>query len=184
MKKHIYLTIVLIFLTGVFAGAAPPDIAPEIINAFDKAGLSLLDKKQEIKDFTLKLVKGGNVQLSSLKGKVVFLNFWATWCPPCRIEMPSMENMYQQFNGKAIEFVVVNIREDEEDVKYFLDYFKFNFPVALDLDGGVAANYGIEGIPTTIIIGKDGKIIIEEVGSRDWNTPEMIDAINILIQHD
>ena len=185
MKRYIYLCFLAVFMLvlPVFVNAVPNDFPANIGNAFAQAGLPMLDEKQPAKDFTLKLVDGGTVRLSSLKGKVVFLNFWATWCPPCRIEMPSMEALYQHFRNSGLEFVAVDIGEDKNYVAAFIKRMNINFPVALDEDSSVAENYGISVIPTTFIVGKDGNIIIEKTGSRDWHTPEIINAFDLLIKH-
>ena len=190
MKRYFYLCFLSMFFCvfPVFVKASPPDVPAAVRYAFTRAGLPLLEEKRPAKDFTLDLVGGGSVRLSSLKGKVVFLNFWATWCPPCRAEMLSMEALYQHFRNddtkfKDLEFVAVDIGEKLNYVAAFLKQMNINFPVALDEDGSIANSYGVKVIPTTFIIGKDGNIIIEKPGSRDWYTPEIINAFDLLIKH-
>jgi peroxiredoxin len=182
MKKSI-LFVVLVLAVNFFALAAPPDVPNSVSSAFKNAGLPLLGNKRPIIDFSLRRVDGGTVRLSSLKGSVVFLNFWATWCPPCRSEMPSMQVLYDRFRNSGLQFVVVDIMEDDSDVSEFLDYFDLTFPVALDENGSVSDRYGVEAIPTTFIIDKNSNIIIQARGSRDWNTPEMFKAFEELLRY-
>jgi len=149
--------------------------------AFLKAGLPLLREKQPLRDFNLPLLEGGRVTLSSLRGKVVFLNFWATWCPPCRGEMPSMENLYQRFRDDGLELLGVDIQEAPGEVQEFMEEFGLSFPAALDRNGRISNDYGIEAIPTTFIIDREGNIILKAVGGRNWHTPALLAAFEILL---
>lgn len=182
MKRFLFVLAVLVLVPHMIVKAAPPGFPPEVNSAFEKAGLRLLNAKQPTLDFNLRLVGGGYVRLSDLKGKVVFLNFWATWCPPCRSEMPSMEVLYQRFKAQGLEFVAVDIGEEHDDVKKFMSQFNLSFPAALDESGDVSDNYGIGSIPATYIVGRDGNIIISTIGSRKWDTPEMIAAFDALLR--
>jgi thiol-disulfide isomerase/thioredoxin len=163
--------------------AAPPGgaIPQEAAQAFKKAQIEVLAAGFPISDFSLPLLNGETRTLSGLKGKIVFLNFWATWCPPCRAEMPDMEKLYQKFKNEGLEFLTVNIQEHKRDVEAFMKDFGLSFPVALDSRGDVATKYGIRGIPTTYIIDRDGRIIAAAVGGRDWFSEDMINAFRILL---
>jgi thiol-disulfide isomerase/thioredoxin len=163
--------------------AAPTDVSADVKNAFAKAGLPLAKEKRQPSDWTLKTLDGQSRTLSQLKGKVVFLNFWATWCPPCRAEMPSMEALYQRFRNDGLEFVAVDIMESVADVGEFINEYKLTFPVALDANGKVSNGYGIQAIPETFIIDRDGKIILTAVGGRNWNTPAMLAAFEKLLKN-
>jgi thiol-disulfide isomerase/thioredoxin len=151
--------------------------------AFDEAGLRLLSSKVSPRDFSLSLLEGGKRSLSSYKGKVVFLNFWATWCGPCRVEMPSMEALYNKYNDKGLEILAVNSGEDQATVSSFLKNEGFSFPVLLDLDGRVGLNYGLQAIPTTFLIDRDGMIVLRLVGSIDWDTPKIHAALESLLNN-
>ena len=184
MKKFFVLGVVLTVFSTVTVAAAPPDVPVEIVNAFQRAGVRLLDAKAPIIDFNLRRSGGaGNIRLSDLRGKVVFLNFWATWCPPCRSEMPSMEKLYLRFKDRGLEMVAVDIAESERDVVTFMNTFKLTFPAALDTDRRIGSTYGIRYFPTTYIIGRDGQIIISFIGGRTWDTPELIAAFDALLRH-
>ncbi|MDR2842094.1 MAG: TlpA family protein disulfide reductase [Spirochaetaceae bacterium] len=181
MNKKIIFALTFSFLAGLLLYA---DQMPSAVkDAFEKAGLPVLKEKMQPKDFTLKLVDGKTVTLSALKGKIVFLNFWATWCPPCRAEMPSMEILYQHFKDKGLEFVVVDLRESKEEVEKYFTENKLTFPSALDSTGSVSNDYNVRAIPTTYIIDRDGQIVVSSVGARNWNTPAMIKAFEALLNN-
>jgi thiol-disulfide isomerase/thioredoxin len=163
--------------------AAAQDAAADVAGAFSRAGMPLLKEKAPNADFTLPLLDGTRQTLSGLKGSVVFLNFWATWCPPCREEMPAMEKLYQRFKSEGLEFLTVNIQEDKKTVEAFMKQMGLSFPVALDSGGDAAALYGIRGIPTTYILGRDGAIIAAAVGGREWDSQAMMDAFGLLLRH-
>ena len=134
-------------------------------------------------NFTLKDLQGKNVELGSFHGKVIFINFWATWCVPCRAEMPAMERLYQDFKGK--DFVMLAISEDmegKEAVEPFVKEFKFTFPILLDQDLILYEQYGIRGIPITFLIDKTGTIAHKMLGARDWNQQESREILSKLLQ--
>jgi len=165
--------------TAKAQSAAPSGTA----KAFNEAGLRLLNSKVSPRDFSLSLLEGETKSLSSYKGKVVFLNFWATWCGPCRVEMPSMEALYNKFRDKGLEILAVNSGEDQATVRSFMKNEGFSFPALLDLDGRVSANYGVQAIPTTFLIDRDGMIILRLVGSIDWGTPKIHAALESLLSN-
>jgi thiol-disulfide isomerase/thioredoxin len=159
-------------------------IPQDLTQAFSRAGLQVLDERVPITDFSLSLLNGKPQTLSGLKGRAIFLNFWATWCPPCREEMPSMEVLYRRFKDKGLEFLAVNIQEDKKDVAAFMREFGLTFPVILDSTGEVSAIYGIRGIPTTYIIDREGGIIAAAVGGRPWDSADMISAFDLLLRYE
>jgi peroxiredoxin len=125
-------------------------------------------------DFRLKDVDGRQVSLSDFKGKIVFLNFWTTWCPTCRIEMPSMEKLYQKMKEKNFAMVTINLQETTSKVKKFFKAYKLTFTVFLDTTGEVGTAFGIYQIPTTFILDKEGRIIAKAVGPREWDSKDSI----------
>lgn len=110
-------------------------------------------------NFSLKTIDGKTVQLSQLRGKAVIVNFWATWCPPCRAEMPDMQTFYEQYY-RQVEIVAVNVmvRDSQEKVREFIKDYHLTFPVVLDVDGNVMKQYDIQPIPTSFIIDRQGII--------------------------
>lgn len=128
-------------------------------------------------DFNLYDQYGKEHKLSEYRGKTVFLNFWATWCPPCRGEMPHIEDLYKEYNKNQDEVVILGVASpnlgnegSEEDIKEFLSKNKYSFPVVMDKDGALAYQYGISAFPTTFIIDKDGYVTQYVPGAMDKET--------------
>ncbi|MDR1411283.1 MAG: TlpA family protein disulfide reductase [Spirochaetaceae bacterium] len=187
LLKRLTALAVFAFLVLSAAASDPMDLGENVRQAFSRAGLPLAREKRPVIDFSLKLAGGGadgrTATLGDLKGKVVFLNFWATWCPPCRAEMPSMEILYRRFHGQGLELLAVDLMENSKTVSAFLSDNNLSFPAALDSNGRVGSNYGIQAIPATFIIDRDGKIILYTAGGRNWNTPAIIAAFEELLKH-
>lgn len=112
-------------------------------------------------DFVLPTLDGGELRLSDLRGKAVVVNFWATWCSPCRREMPLLVRAFRQFGGQGLVVVAVNVQEDEGSASRFAREFGLPFPVALDKTGAVANAYRLLGLPTTFFI--DGEGVVRSV---------------------
>jgi thiol-disulfide isomerase/thioredoxin len=181
MKK--YAVGFLLIWAAIFTRPAEAEAVPAAVaKAFTDAGIPVVKEKVAPIDFTLPLLDGTNQKLSDLKGKVVFLNFWATWCPPCRQEMPSMENLYQKFKDRGLDILAVDAQEEARDVSAFMRRNKLSFPAVLDASGRVNGQYGVEAIPTTYILDRDGKIIVRVVGSLNWNNPKIIAAFETLLK--
>jgi peroxiredoxin len=133
------------------------------------------DKGTVAPDFTLTTLDGKNVSLSDYRGQVVFLNFWATWCPPCRGEMPAMENLHRLMKG--YDFVILAVSIDKKStyhVKSFVESKGYSFSIMHDVTKEVARNYVVGGIPTTFIIDKNGIISNRLVGSRQWDSASVV----------
>lgn len=140
--------------------------------------------RPEAPDFSLKLLGGDEVSLSDYRGKVVFMNFWATWCGPCRLEMPSMQRLYESVTSDRFEIIAVNLKESEEMVGDFMDELGLIFPVMMDSTGFVGSKYSVRGIPTTFLLDKQGRLIGRMAGTREWDTPSFEALINDLILED
>ena len=134
-------------------------------------------------DFTFPGLDGKMVSLSDYKGKVVLVNIWATWCPPCVDEMPSMEKLYQKFKGENFEILAVSI--DEPGLKAVAPFMKksnLTFPALIDSEGTIKAVYGITGVPESFIIDQQGILIKKIVGPVDWAAPNVFQFFSELIQ--
>lgn len=126
-------------------------------------------------DFTLKDLNGKEVRLSDLRGKIVALNFWATWCPPCREEVPSLMRLNQAMAGKQFQMLAVSQDEGgKEAVEAYFRKSSNNLPALIDSDQKVGKRYGLTGVPETFIIDKNGVILKKIVGGLDWSGPEVI----------
>jgi peroxiredoxin len=132
-------------------------------------------------DFTLKDVNGGSVSLGRFRGKVVFLNFWATWCGPCRSEMASMQRLYNQLESGGLVMLAVNQKENRNPVAKFMKDFGLSFPALLDRDGRVAALYGSWGLPTTYVIDASGRKVGMRSGAKDWAGPDVVEFFTRLL---
>lgn len=133
-------------------------------------------------EFTLPDLQGRIHRLADLRGKVVFLNLWATWCPPCRMEMPGMERLYQQLKDR--DFVMLAVAEDEggtEAVAPFIREAGLTFPVLLDPEATLSPRYGVTGYPETFIIDRDGQVVHHTIGPAEWDDPRMVAYIGSLI---
>ena len=184
-KNHIKTAVilVLVFLSVSCSAQERGSSASSMASAFTQARIPLLRQAAEARDFSLPLVSGNGdtLSLSDLRGQVVFVNFWATWCAPCRDEMPSMESLYRQFRDRGLEIIAVNIQENEQDVADFMRDYGLTFPALLDLNGRVSSNYGVQAIPTSYLIDREGNIVVRKVGSIDWDTQEIRSAIEMLL---
>jgi cytochrome c biogenesis protein CcmG/thiol:disulfide interchange protein DsbE len=134
-------------------------------------------------DFKLRDLGGREVSLSSMRGKVVFLNLWATWCEPCRREMPSIEKLYEKF-GRDKSFVILAVSEDSDGSKAVAPYVKqsgYRFEILLDPRNDVGEAYNVSGIPETFVIDRDGRIVAHHLGPYNWANPDIRDALQELI---
>jgi thiol-disulfide isomerase/thioredoxin len=134
--------------------------------------------------FTLKDMDGKTRSLSEFKGKVVMLNFWATWCPPCRREIPSMEAVYQQLKNSDFVVLAVNEWEPVDMVLAYLGQLEVmpSFPILFDSTGKVAEQYKVKGVPTTVILDRQGRVAYRAVGGRDYEHPEVVGLIQALLK--
>ena len=144
-------------------------------------GLQAVPEGTTAPDFELESTDGTMVKLSSFQGNLVFLNFWATWCPPCRAEMPSMQELYDQFSDKGLVMLAVDLQESEAKVTAFMDKLNLEFPALLDKSGQVGRQYGVRNIPTTYLIGPTGDVITRAIGAREWSSPEAIEYFTLLL---
>lgn len=126
----------------------------------ENAGSVTVEKNRQASPFTLKDIAGNSVSLEVLfQGKkAVLLNFWATWCPPCREEIPDLVKLHERLNAKGVSVVGVDVGESAEKVAAFMKKQKIGYPVLLDSDSKVTGDYGVVGIPTTFLITPDGQI--------------------------
>ena len=150
---------------------------------FDPSNQVRVRPGQPAPNFTFPGLDGEMVNLTDYRGKVVFLNIWATWCTPCRQEMPSMERLYRELKGEDFEILAVSIDAmGAKAVAPVMKEYELSFPALLDTGGTIQRLYGTTGIPETFIINKEGVIEQKIIGSRDWAKPEAVGFLRNLIQ--
>lgn len=132
--------------------------------------------------FELESLTGGKLNLLNYRGKVVFINFWATWCSTCEVEMPSMEKLYQRFKDHGFEMLTISVDKDPSLIEPFMKKYNLTFPVLLDPDSDVAKKkYKTTGVPETFIVNREGIIVFKKIGPDDWATDEMMEAFAQLV---
>ena len=135
-------------------------------------------------NFKLEALDGSTVSLEQLKGKVVFLNIWATWCGPCREEMPSMETLYDELRPNR-DFVMLAVSQDTKGrlvVAPYVEKNGYHFKVLLDPENKVGEAYDVSGVPETFIIDREGRIVAHHMGAFDWSRPDVKDALKQLLE--
>ena len=149
------------------AGAEPPALAallkPLDLVAYPKGAIP--------PDFTARGLDDRQLSLADLRGKIVIVNFWATWCLECRSEMPVLERLHRELGARGLAVIGINTRETPATVRRYTDDLGLSFRFVLDLDGKINALYGVIGLPTTFLIGRDGRAVALAVGPRDGESP-------------
>jgi len=151
------------------------------IHFWENLGVVKIDEKLAAPSFRLKDLNGKEVKLEDHRGKIVFLNFWATWCLPCRAEMPSMEKLYTQFKDRDFIILAVDLQEGTNKVRVLKEKFGLHFPILLDSDGRVGLMYGVRSIPTTYLIDQEGYVMGGALGARNWARKEAFELIDHLL---
>lgn len=128
-------------------------------------------RNAEAPEFALANLAKDRVRLSDHRGHVVLVSFWATWCPPCRAEMPSMEKLYQAYRDRGLVILAISgDRTGRQVVDSFVEELGLTFLILLDPAGEVFAQYGVRGLPTSFLVDRQGRIVSAEAGARDWNS--------------
>ena len=151
------------------------EIRPWYADRLEALGFYVFPAPLEVPAFSIQPREGGSpIGPSEMRGKVTMLNFWATWCPPCREEMPTMENLQKAMKGEAFAIAAVSVKESSGTVDSFLKKNPYTFPIYLDPSGAASDNFVSRGIPTTFLLDKDARAIAAIVGSRSYDEPEVI----------
>ena len=143
--------------------------------------------------FELQGLDGRTYKLDDFSGKLVLLNFWASWCTPCIEELPALQGLYARLKDKGFVVIGIGIDDDERSLREFKERFGLSFPVLVDKDGGLKSRYRISGVPESFVIGRDGKLLmlpdpednemnIKIVGPREWNSPNVIARFEELLR--
>jgi len=187
--KTLFKLMICFALTS-FAGpvhSASKSITPanqeQINGLFKTLGIIKLAGIAPPVDIELEDLNGKMIRVSDFKGKIVFINFWATWCPDCRFEMPLMEKLFQRFKDRDFVMVAVNLRESPKKVSAFFKKYKLSFTALLDRKGRTAFPFGIRSIPTTFILNQKGGLIGKILGPREWESEPATILFELLIKN-
>ena len=152
--------------------------APDMLG---KLNLSTYPRATRPPEFNGSTIDGRTVSLASLSGKVVVLNFWATWCQECRPEMPMFQRLHREFAPQGLNVIGINAREGRAAIRGYAKDLGLTFPLVLDPKGEITAAYGVIGLPTTFLIGRDGRAVARGVGSREWSGEHALEIIRALL---
>ncbi len=194
MRKNLTFKIALIgiLLIGcgliaafVFDGNPLAKAKPEsrsLDQLFVDMGVEIFPNSTGQVEIRLQDLNGADVNLSDFRGKIIFLNFWATWCPTCVVEMPSMEKLHLKLKDKDFALVSISIQDSAAEVQRFFKQNKLTFTALLDSIGKTVPGFGIRAIPTTLILDKTGRIVGRVIGPREWDSRESMAMFENLIE--
>ena len=168
----------LFFLHASFSG----NRAHGETDYMEELSIIRFDEKVKAQNFILKNLNGREVSLEDYRGQIILINFWATWCPPCLLEMPSMEKLYAKFKNEGFTILAIDLQEEADNVKVFKEKYKLNFPILLDSDGVVGQFYAVKSIPTTYLVDREGYLIGSALGARNWASEDAFGLIRQLLK--
>ncbi|WP_296804709.1 TlpA disulfide reductase family protein [Thiocapsa sp.] len=160
-----------------FVGALALLSSSAVVTADEPQTLTPMSKDIQAPAFDLQGPAGEPQRLLDHRGKPVILNFWATWCPPCRAEMPSMQRAHEDLADEGISVIAVNVGEDAETIERFLSETDVDFPIPMDVDSEVVQSYPVKGLPTTFVIDPEGRFAFSATGEREWDDPALLDQV-------
>ncbi len=155
-------------------------LAAAIAASQSRQALTPLADRPPAPEFDLRDMDGTLHRMSDYRGRVVIVNFWATWCPPCREEMPSMQRAYEQLRQEGIQMLAINIGEDEDTIFAFTADYPVEFPLLLDLDSATIQSWPVKGLPTTFVVDAQGRLAYRAIGGREWDDPDLLATVRAL----
>lgn len=167
-EKFAVLPAILLAVLCSLAVAADPDAKPPLDPIPDKPAAPA---------FELQGADGKTYRLADMQGKPVIVNFWATWCPPCRAEMPSMQRAWQQLKDDGVLMVAVNVGEGKDEIAGFLEQVPVDFPLPMDTDMSVTQSWPMTGLPTTFVVDPQGRLVYRAQGEREWDDPDLLELV-------
>jgi cytochrome c biogenesis protein CcmG/thiol:disulfide interchange protein DsbE len=156
-------------LVGFLSSSAGAE-SPEVTSLLKSLELRGYPSGTTSPPFSGHTLEARRVSTADLRGKVLLINFWASWCRECRPEMPALERLHREFAPRGLAVVGINAREDREAVRRYAKDLDLTFALVLDPDGKINAAYGVVGLPTTFVVGRDGRAIALAVGPREWES--------------
>ncbi len=169
MKFPALAWLMIITFTTVSAFAQPP-------------GIRHYTEREKAPDFSLPDTTDKTHNIKDYKGQVVILNFWATWCVPCRKEMPSLKKAWARLRAEGVQLLGVAIKDDFKDVTEFKKHHNLEFPLPMDPKGNIASNWAVMAVPTAYVIDTNGRVAMRVIGGSEWDSPELINSIIALKQ--
>ncbi len=166
MFRSLMAVLAAVLLLPLSAGAAS---LPQTLTA--------VEDRPPAPDFSLQDIDGNVYRLSELRGQPVIINFWATWCPPCREEMPSMQRAWEQLQKQGVMMLAINVGESADTVFQFLANYPVEFPLLLDADSDVATGWPVRGLPSTYVVDPEGRIVYSAIGGREWDDPKLLEPV-------
>jgi peroxiredoxin len=164
---------ILLSCAGLYAQKAAKE-RPWYAAGLEALGFSVYDAPMALKDFSVKDMDGKAQSLKDLKGKIALINFWATWCPPCRAEMPAIESLWKAMKAKDFYVMGISLSEKPATVATFIKTNGYSYPIFLDQSGSIGSQFNVRSIPTTLVIDKSGKAIATIIGGAPYDSAEAL----------
>lgn len=183
--RALALSLALLLFPPLLFADKTKGLSKEDLAGFSLAGITVLEEKDRVPalEFALPELKTNNIKhLKDYAGKVLVLNFWATWCPPCRAEMPMIEALHRELGPAGLEWLAINSGEEPAKVQSYIAEKNYSFQVLLDRKNEGLIDYGIPGLPATLIVNKAGDIVALAMGSVDWRKDSVIEAFRRLLR--
>ena len=178
MRRRFILQALAATVVGCDRTSSPSPGSPD---AFERLELVRVKVPTPAKPFTVPDLAGGRLSLADVTARVVLLNVWATWCLPCREEMPAMERLYQRYRDRGVTILALSIDRHVAAVLPFVRHYGLTFPVGLDPDATVAGEYNVRALPTTYLIDAQRQVVALAMGARDWDSAAARAVIDALL---
>ncbi|MEO4053742.1 TlpA disulfide reductase family protein [Solibacillus sp. CAU 1738] len=166
LKNSVSIAIIIIAVVIIFFNFSDKEEKPQI-EAVTTTEEAETPARAQAPDFSLETLDGTQLALSDLKGQKVLLNFWATWCAPCKAEMPHMQSFYEKYKDKNVTVIAVNLQDSRDKLASFVEEYGLTFPISLDTTGEIGSQYKVFTIPTSYFIDEQGGIVQKIVGPMD-----------------
>ncbi|MEA3276944.1 MAG: redoxin domain-containing protein [Pseudomonadota bacterium] len=169
--RALLILFAVLYLLAVTAVSAAESDDPE---------LTALPDRPPAPDFDLAGPDGDRFRLADYRGMPLIVNFWATWCPPCRAEMPSMQRAWEEVKDEGIAMIAINAGEDANTIRQFTADYPVEFPLPMDRDFKVIQSWPLKGLPTTFVVDPEGRLAYRAAGEREWDDPKLLDLVREL----
>jgi peroxiredoxin len=175
--RRVVRGIVLLSLALGTPTAAQSEVS-SLLSALNLGGYA---SGEQAPDFVGHTIHGPRLSLGDVRGKVVVLTFWATWCPPCRTDLTLLEDLHRRLGTQHLAVIAVNVQEPSAVVRQYIEVLSLTFEVLVDPRGEIRRSYGVIGLPTTFLIARDGRAVARAIGPRDWASPPSRELVQALL---